>query len=178
MKLEADARIAFPRDVVFAAYRDRLPDLVPYLPNIKSITVDARTEEEDRVNLVNTWQANADIPKVLQSIVKPESLAWVDRATWKAPTSDCDWTIEPRIFTKNVKCSGNTSCKEDGDQTLMLIRGDLELDPHGIPGVPKLLAGTIVPAIEKFIVNLIRPNLISVAEGLEQFLKAESGREG
>jgi hypothetical protein len=42
MKLEADARIAFPREVVYSTYRDRLPALVPYLPNIKGITVQKR----------------------------------------------------------------------------------------------------------------------------------------
>jgi hypothetical protein len=39
MKIEADARIAFPRDVAFRAYRDELPALVPHLPNVSAIEV-------------------------------------------------------------------------------------------------------------------------------------------
>ena len=47
MKLEADARIAFPRELVFSTYRDRLPQLVPFLPDVKSIVVQERTDAPD-----------------------------------------------------------------------------------------------------------------------------------
>lgn len=175
MKLEADARIAFPRQTVYAAYRDRLPEMVPFLPDIRAIRVESRDEYPDagRVELVNVWEASADIPKILSPFVKPDMLAWVDRATWEAATWSCDWRIEPRVFTQNVQCWGRNTYREDGEGTVLEIRGQLEVDPSGIPGVPKMLAGKVAPSVEKFVVNLIRPNLISVAEGLERFLNSE-----
>lgn len=180
MKLEADARIAFPRDVVWGAYRDRLPELVPHLPNVRRITVESREDavggDPDRVDLVNIWEANADIPKIISGIVKPDALAWVDRASWDQGAWTCDWRIEPRVFTNNVRCGGRNTYREEGDITVLEIRGELEVDPSGIPGVPRMLAGKVAPAVEKFVVNLIRPNLLSVAEGLERFLREEESR--
>lgn len=176
MKLEADARIGFPREVVYRAYRDELPDLVPHLPNVRAITVEQRDEyrEEGRTELVNVWEAKADIPKLLSAFVKPEALAWTDRAKWMEPLWQCEWKIEPKVFSRNVNCYGTNTYREEGEFTVLQIRGQLEVDPSGIPGVPKMLAGKIAPAVEKFIVNLIKPNLLSVAEGLERYLKLKA----
>lgn len=179
MRLEADARIAFPRETVYSAYRDRLPELVPYLPNVRAIRVERRDDYpgEGRAELVNVWEAQAEVPKLLQSFVKPDALGWVDRAEWNGPLWTCDWRIEPRVFTDNVRCWGKNTYREVGpEETVLEIRGELEVDPSGIPGVPKMLAGKVAPSVERFVVNLIRPNLLSVAEGLERFLEAERAR--
>lgn len=176
MKLEADARIAFPREMVYAAYRDRLPEMVPYLPNVRAIRVESRDDypEQGRTELVNVWEANAEIPKILGSFVKPDALAWTDRATWHQGAWTCDWRIEPRVFTQSVKCWGTNTYREDGEATILEIRGELEIDAKGL-GVPRMLAGKVAPAVEKFIVNLIKPNLVSTADGLEQYLKQQQG---
>ncbi len=65
---------------------------------------------------------------------------------------------------------------QDGEGAILKIRGDLDVSLKGIPGVPRLFAGKIAPVVEKFIVNLIKPNLLSVAKGLEDFLKAEAAK--
>ncbi len=78
MKLEADARISFPRELVYSTYRDRLPELVPYLPNITGITVKSREDEGQVSKLLNVWDAQAEIPKVAQAIIKPEMASWLD----------------------------------------------------------------------------------------------------
>ncbi|MBX2812642.1 MAG: hypothetical protein KTR25_12570 [Myxococcales bacterium] len=172
MKLEADTLIPFPRDVVLSTYRDRLPDLVPYLPNVRGIKVVNREEIEGTTRLVNEWTANAEIPSLLKSLINVEALGWIDRAEWNQATYSCRWQIEPSIFTNNVVCEGVNYYIEDGDGTRLEIRGDLTVNPKGIPGVPSLLAGRVAPVAEKFIVNLITPNLLSVAKGLESFLTA------
>ncbi|MEO1232817.1 MAG: DUF2505 family protein [Myxococcota bacterium] len=178
MKLEADAHIPFPRETVFTTYRDRLPELVPYLPNVRSVEVTSKETDvggnSARVDLVNLWRANADVPKVLQAFVSPEALAWIDRAEWDAEGFRCHYRIEPKVFTDNVRCEGTNTYREDGAGTVLEMRGELTVDARGIPGVPRLLAGTISPAVEKFVVSLIRPNLLSVAEGLERFLQDEA----
>ncbi len=174
MKLEADAPIAFPREVVFAAYRDRLTELVPFLPNVRSITVESRQDGvqgvPERTDLVNRWQAKADIPKVLQGLIKPEALTWIDRASWDERDHTCRWEIELGMFTEQVRCGGTNTYRVDGDRTVLEIRGHLDVDASGL-GVPRLLAGTVAPQVERFVVNLIRPNLLSVAQGLERYLQ-------
>ena len=172
MKLEADAHIAFPRPVVFSAYRDRLPEMLPYLPDIKAITVQSRDEPEPSITkLINVWEAQSDIPKIAQRIITPDMLAWTDHATWNQDKWTCDWQIETRLFTENVTCGGHNEYLEDGKGTLLKIRGELDVRLKGIPGVPSFLAGSVKPHVEKFIVDLLKPNLLSIAGGLERFLK-------
>jgi hypothetical protein len=179
VKLEADARISFPRETVFKTYRDRLPELVPHLPNIKRITVEKREDDAGGragiSKLVNLWEAKGEVPRVAQSIIKPENLAWIDYAEWNLNDWTCEWRIQTKMFTDNVKCGGkNRYIVVDDKMTMLEIRGSLDVDLKGVPGVPKFLAGTVAPVVEKFIVALLTPNLLSVAKGLEAFLKAEA----
>lgn len=182
MKLEADSRVSFPRALVFSTYRDRLPELVPHLPNVRAITVEKR---EDGVGgapgvtrMLNRWEAKGEIPKAAQAVIKPEMLAWLDHAVWDQDHWTVEWRIETRMFTENVKCFGKNRYLELSPQsTLLEIRGELTVDLKGIPGVPRLLAGAVAPAVERFVVALLTPNLISVAKGLEAFLRAEEGKK-
>lgn len=172
MKLHADARIAFPRPVVFSAYRDRLPEMLPYLPDIKKITVESREDLDGGISkLHNVWEAASEVPKIAQRIITPDMLAWNDFAEWNENDWTCDWNIKTRLFTDNVSCGGRNEYLEDGDGTLLKIRGELDVNLKGIPGVPSFLAGTVAPHVEKFIVDLLTPNLISIAGGLERFLQ-------
>ncbi len=177
MRIEADARISFPRELVFSTYRDRLPQLVPHLPNIKKIEV---LEREDAAKgagttrLLNVWHAEGDIPRVAQSVIKPEMLNWKDHALWNQNDWTCEWRVETKIFTESISCRGKNQFVEQGGVTVLQIRGHLDIDLRGIPGVPKFLAGSVAPVVEKFIVGLLTPNLLSVSGGLEKFLEAEA----
>jgi hypothetical protein len=180
MKLEADSRIAFPRPLVFSTYRDRLPQLVPHLPNIKAITVEKREDapggQAGITKMVNLWEGKSEIPKVAQSIIKPEMIAWIDHATWNENEWTVEWRIETKLFTDNIRCAGKNRYIDDGASTLLEIRGQLDIDLKGIPGVPRILAGTIAPTVEKFVIGMLTPNLTSVAKGLESFLKEEAAQ--
>src|SRR5215472_15564287 len=76
MELHADARIPFPRDRVFTAYRDHLPDLLPYLPNVKRVEVKSREEKGHIVNLVNEWQGGGEIPAAVRAIIGDSMMGW------------------------------------------------------------------------------------------------------
>jgi len=178
MKIEADATLSFSRELVFSTYRDRLPDLVPHLPNVRAIEVLDREDDADstpgKTRLHNLWRAEGDIPKVAQTIIKPDMVAWDDHAIWDQNAWTCDWKVVPKFFTNNVTCWGKNQYVDHGDKTTLQIRGELEIDAKGIPGVPRLLAKRIAPVIEKFIVALLTPNLLQVSSGLEKFLQAQS----
>jgi hypothetical protein len=178
MKIEADARIPFPRALVYSTYRDRLPLLVPHLPNIRGIEVMEREDAPGGVEgvsrLLNLWRAEGEIPKVAQGILKPEMLAWEDHARWDQNAWTCEWKVVPRFFTDNVTCGGKNQFVDHGDACTLQIRGELDIDLKGVPGVPKFLAGKIAPMVEKFIVSLLTPNLTSVSDGLAKFLSEEA----
>lgn len=180
MKLEADSRISFPRELVYATYRDRLPELVPHLPNVKAIRVEKREDDAGGVQgvtkILNLWEAKGEIPKAAQSILKPEMLAWLDHALWKQNDWTVEWRIETKMFTENIRCAGKNRFVASGASTILELRGNLDIDLKGVPGVPRLLAGAVAPVVEKFVIALLTPNLMSVAKGLEAFLRQEQAK--
>ena len=175
MQINVPSTIPFAREDVFAAYRDDLASLVQYLPNIsKSETVSRDEPEDGIVTLENHWYAEANIPKVAQAFIKPDMLKWIDYARWNKNDSTCEWRIETFFMREAVSCSGKNYFKVQGDKaTGLTITGDLNLNMKAVPGVPRLLAGTVKPQLEKFIVALITPNFHTINEGIVSFLKSK-----
>ena len=62
--------------------RVELPDIAAYMPDVKKIEVLSRRETDDGVKLHNRWYASTELPKMLQSVVKPEWMQWDDYAEW------------------------------------------------------------------------------------------------
>ncbi|MEM1023311.1 MAG: DUF2505 family protein [Myxococcota bacterium] len=173
MKVDADAQLSFARDQVFSAYRDRLTEMVPYLGNINSIVEESRQDEGGLSHVVNIWRSSdADLPKVARSVVKPDMLAWRDHAKWNAEEWTCEWRVEHLAFGQAVDCAGKNRFIDRGDSCTVEIRGHLNVDAKHMPGVPRLLAGTVGPVIERFIVESIKANLVKTADGVASYLEA------
>jgi len=172
MQFTSSQVIPFPVDEVFVLVRDRLQDLVPYLPNVVKIVLESRQESDGRVVSVrNRWYGKADIPRAVGKLVDPEKIAWVDIATWDSEEKSCRWEIQPMFFRDHVTCSGVNRYLPQGNSTRLEITGDLTVQTRGVPGVPRVLAGKISGQVEKFIVKLLTPNLDSLAQGVTRFLE-------
>jgi hypothetical protein len=171
MELRADARIPFPRETVFAAYRDDVVALVPYLTNVHAIDVKSRKENGDLVEFVNEWRGGGEIPAAVRAFLSESMLSWTDHATWSAKSLSCDWRIETHAFTEAVRAIGHNRFLEDGvNQTLLEIRGSFEVDAKKIRGVPRLFAGTLGRTVEDFMVGKIQSNLVETAKALTRYL--------
>lgn len=172
MEIVADARIPFPREIVFAAYRDEITDLLPYLPNVRSIEIKSRKEEGAVVEFVNEWRGGGDIPAAIRAVLSESVLAWTDYAAWHADSLRCDWRTETHAFTDAVTCKGTNRFLADGDAaTLLEIRGSLAIDAKKIRGVPSFMAGKVGRMVEEFLVNKIQANLVETAKGLAKYLE-------
>lgn len=172
MKIETTAEIAFPRDVVFKTYRDHLPQLVPYLANVRAISVTSRADEGSLVKFVNRWKGGGEIPSVVRKFLSEDLLEWDDLATWNAEEFTCAWQTIVPAFRDAVDARGkNTFVERTPGVTTLTISGELKVDAAKVKGVPRLLAGTVGPVIETFLVAAIKPNLVAVAKGVEKFLK-------
>ena len=172
MKIETTADIAFPRELVFATYRDHLVELVPYLANVREITITSRIEEGALVKFVNRWKGGGEIPGVVRKFLSEELLQWDDLATWNATDFTCQWQTIVPSFKDAVDARGhNTFTERTPGVTTLKIAGELKVDAAKVKGVPRILAGTVGPAIEAFLVAAIKPNLVAVAKGVERFLK-------
>ncbi len=177
MDISHDSLIRHPRDLVFRTYRDHLTALVPLIPNVASIQVEERTEEGDRVSLVNHWRAQGTVPRAAQGIIKPEMLTWTDRALWNEEEWSCAWEFETHFLPGKIQSRGKNYFISLPDGTTRVeIRGSLRLPENGLPGIPNLLARSLVPQIERFVVALVTPNMVKVTDGLEQYLNETTGR--
>ncbi len=173
MELTADADLPFPRDVVFDAYRDKLVDLVDFLPNIRRIEVKSRKEDGDLVSLVNEWHGGGEIPAAARVVLSESMLSWTDYAEWDSKAYTCKWRIETHSFRDAVDCRGLNHFVDVDGKTRLEIRGTLTIDAKKVKGVPKLLSKSVSKTIEDFLVKKITPNLIEVSDGLRRYLERQ-----
>ncbi len=172
MELKAQTRIDFPRELVFRTYRDKLPDLVHFLPNVSSIVVKDRKDDGARTKLLNVWTAKTEIPAAAQRFLKPEMLMWHDHADWDESSYVCNWRIETLAFTEAVECQGRTVYTAVGDKTELQISANLVLHLDKAK-IPRLLAGTVTPMVERVVVANLKPNLLATGEGIAKYLQSQ-----
>ena len=174
MDIHSESRIAHPREAVYAAYRDRLPEVAAYIPDIREILVVSREPTADGVRLHNRWHADREIPSVVRGVLSPDMLHWDDHAAWSDGGFRCDWRLHIPAFPDQVRCSGRNTFLADGAGTRVVLTGQLQITADRIPGVPRILARRLAPQVEKFIVRLITPNLEQVNLSLGRFLDAQT----
>jgi hypothetical protein len=172
MDLRADARIPFAPSRVFAACRDRMPDLLPYLPSIRSIAVKQRAQRGPLVDNAVEWCSGRDLPGPLRALLGPSLLSWTDYATWDEGSLSCVWRTETHAFPGAVRCGARDRFLGDGaGGTLIEIRGALEVDARKMPTVPGLLAERVGRAMESYLVRKIESDLGKTAGGLARLLE-------
>lgn len=173
MKLTAESVLPFPRELVYRAYRDRLVELVPFLPNVRAIEIKSRKDEPPVATLVNEWHGGGDIPAAVRTVLSEKMLSWLDYARWDESKWTCEWRMETNSFPGALDARGTNRFLERDGKTTLIVDGDLTIDGRKLP-VPRLLGGTVAAAAEKFLVAVVRPNLVETAKALTRFLEAEA----
>jgi hypothetical protein len=171
MIISADTYVPFPRPLVYTVYRDKLLEVVPYLPNVRQIEIKSRLEEDKRVHFVNEWHGGGDIPAIVRTVLSEAILSWTDFATWDESNFTTVWRIKTHAFTEAVHCAGKNTFLEKNGGTLIRSRGELMIDTKQIKNVPQLLVGSVGRAVEDFLGKKIEPNLQQVAEGVRLYLE-------
>ncbi len=172
MNLHADTRIPFPPRVVFAACRDDMAKLLPFLPGVRSIEVASRIEKGPVVENVVVWRGGGDVFGPIRAVLSEAIFSWTDYGTWNADAMRVDWRTETHAFTEAVRCGGCDRFLEDGlGQTLLEIRGELAVDAHKLPGVPGLLAAGVARRMEGYLVGKIQSAMALTAKGLASYLE-------
>jgi hypothetical protein len=169
--------VKHPRDLVWKTILDRLPDLVPYLDDIDTVTTQDRQELPDGVvQLVNIWKADIQIPAALHSIINPSMLAWTDRAQWRQRHAQCHWSIEPHFFPERIRCAGVTHYESaiGGRGTRITFEGQLEVSAHKLAGMPAFMGDNAGKAIEFFVTSLIPKNFRKITDALGVLLDKEA----
>lgn len=181
MRIDTDATIHHPRDVAFRAVRDHMVEVGEHMPNITRIDVLERSEPEAGVvDFVNVWYGEGAIPAPVKPFIKADMLRWTDYARWDETDWSCEWRMETAFMADRVTCSGRNVYEcIDETTTRLHIEGELGIDLAGFPGVPKIIAKRARPAVERFIVGLVTPNLTKTASAVDAYLdELDSGNDG
>ena len=173
MKIDVSDELPLPADEVFLLLRDRMPELVPYLQDIESITVTHREEDGDTVHIVNLWRAGLDkVPQTIRRFFKPELVSWNDHAVWTTEDRAARWRLEPRVGAAVFECSGMTRVEElEPRRCRLVIDIDLVIHPERVPGVPKLLARKFSGRVEQTIASTLTPNMRHLAASVNSWAK-------
>jgi hypothetical protein len=175
MLLSVDLQIPFPRDLVYATYRDCLTELLPYMPDVRAANIKSRRVDGADTYTVCEWQGGGEIPVAARAILNETMLSWTEYDHWNAAEFFLEWRIETHAFTEAVSCQGKNRFIEDGACTRVESRGELRIDPSKIQGVPSFLAGGIAGVVEDFLGKKIEPNLRQIGMGVSKYLAKSAG---
>ena len=171
MEISTDNLIPFGRILVFNTYRDKLLDLIPYMPNINWVKVKSQRREGAITYSVNDWQGGGDIPGAARAILSEDLLAWSEFNTWNETEYTQQWSIKTHAFSEAVHCAGMTHFLEHDGATRVETRGQMRIDPKQIKGFPSFMVGGIARVVEEFLASKIPPNLDQMSEGVSCYLR-------
>src|SRR4051794_18618274 len=113
MEIKTDVTLPFTRERVYVTYRDRLAELLPYLPNIRELTLLNREDRDADVFIENQWVGGGDIPAAARAVMKESMLKWTDHATWNPKTFICTWRTTVHAFPGALTTSGENRFVEE-----------------------------------------------------------------
>lgn len=174
MIISTDILLPFPRSIVYATYRDKLNELIPYMRNVRSINTKSREVKNGSLVCVNEWHGGGEIPAVARTILSEEMLSWTEYNTWDDSSYKVNWKIETHAFTEAVHCAGENQFLDRNGATLVKSRGKLEIDAKQIKGVPFFISKQIANLVEDFLSQKIEPNLKEMGEGVQQYLETQA----
>ena len=176
MKVKSINVLEHQREKVWAAVRDKLPEIVPLIDDIESVRIQSRQQRPGGVvYLVNVWKARPPkLPTVAAKYLKADMLAWTDRAEYRLRSYECFWCIEPHFLADRIKCSGVTRYEQamGGRGTRVTFEGTLELSLHNLPGVPSMMESALASGIEAFVSTLVPKNFRKLTDAIGQFLES------
>lgn len=183
MKFKETGKVLHPAPTVLGILIDSMEEIAPFLPNVASIETRSRSELDDgRIRIVRRWQGRSDsAPGPLRPFLSDDLMAWIDTAIWSPGEYRVEWsqTTCAKGVDALYECSGvnwfEPHPKDPERATRVRITGDLHVHPERLPGIPRFLGERMAPQIEKFVIDLITPNLTDLAKGLQGCLDAGGG---
>ncbi len=98
MLISIDARIPFPRLLVYATSRDKLTELVPYISKVRQIKFKSSQKQNGLLYLVHEWYGSANIPAVARAFISEDLLNWTEDSIWNNSEFATSWHQNPRFY--------------------------------------------------------------------------------
>jgi hypothetical protein len=177
MRFAENGIVTHPAAVILETMIERMEVIAPFLRNVERIdTIDRTPLAGGRVRIVRRWQGSAaSVPARLRRFVTPAMLAWLDTAVWHPDDHRVEWSHASCVpgVAQLYDCAGTNWFRPDPGaattRTAIRITGELTVHPERVPGVPAFLGRTLAPQVESFVVGLVTPNLVGLADGLQRY---------
>lgn len=175
MRFEVEDHARFPRATVFAAHRDRLEDIVKFLPDVERVELRGRERHAGGKEVQHHhWTGSpAALPVLIRPLVPPALLQWRQVTTWDGANWRADWSIDVPGLGEAIAASGRHLYLEDGQHCRMELEGDFSFRPDRVPQLKQVPAAA-VPMIEGVVVKIIVPMIQRTGEAVAKFLEQEA----
>lgn len=175
MHFEYSMKLALLAQVAYETMRDHIDKIVVYLPNIVGMKILERRDTGNSTYIVSHWQGKHVLPDIIGQIIKVPDMAWIDRAEWQNDKQICSWSYEPFVFKDYIKMRGTDTFTQEGNETLIAIQGDIDVNFLHYPLIPTVLKTKINEQISNILYSLVEPNFVTIYKGLEKYVHANSG---
>lgn len=178
MRFHHVARISHPPAAILDLMIERMQEIVPFLLNVERIDLLERQDlPEGKIRIVRHWQGTLEsIPAPLRPFLSKDLIGWLDHAVWTPSEYKVEWNLATE-FCRYFDASGVNYYEpvDGGAATEISITGGINVYPERLPGMPEFLASRLRPQVERFVVEIIAPNLTDVAMGLQEYLDRRTG---
>ena len=178
MRFEVTETTPHARSVVFAAHRDRLPEIARYLDEVERVELRSHSRHaggrEEQTHLwVGTSQA---LPPLVRSFVPAALLQWKQRTIWEPWSHTATWEIDVLALGPAIEARGKNVYLEDGTGCRIGIEGEFLFRPEKVPQLAAV-PPSAVPMVEKAVVALIVPLVKRSGAAVARFLDEEAAAQ-
>jgi hypothetical protein len=154
-------------DKVYQVVRDQLPDIALGLDDVESVRLLERRERVGGVSLVNEWRARLPLPRVLEDLVRKDSIGWIDRADWDDRAHRCTWEIEPLFLPGHIRCAGSSQYEPamGGRGARVTFEGRIEITLGGPGAIKSPLDQAVSPVVESIVTTVVPRNFRKTLDG-------------
>ena len=165
--------LAVDPDHAWQSLHQDLCRLAPALPNVSSIRERQRDSGAAPASIDYIWSIERE---VVPSPARPFLKSLLDEVCadthWHHGARRVEFLFYSEALAELFSCRGHFLLTPQAKGTDMTIDAVLEVAPHILPGVPKLLARSIMPTIERSVRDVIEPSLAAVPGALDQLLRS------
>lgn len=174
MRFTVREKVPFAPERVFAAERDELDAIVPFLIDVERVTLrSASTSAEGDPVQVHRWTGAArSLPAFVRPMVRPELLTWEQTTLWSASTLTATWSIAVPAMGDAVEARGTRLYRLDEARACAVVV-DGEITFRGTPGGAPPSAA---PFVERFVVGLVVPMVGRTTVAVGRYLEQQGRR--
>jgi hypothetical protein len=147
--------------------RDDYKKYFQNLPNVSSYEIKKHKKlDEQRLLMIIEWKGKAPIPSVLQHLLSPKMLKWLNKGIWDEKDHSLKWTAKTFYYRDIFTSEGEWKIKKkDKKNSIVILEGfiDIRMAVFG-------------PIAEKFIVYYMKRNLKVAEKNLKNLLQKKYGK--